>query len=148
MTRPANSIVNQMLSVLSLIALTFLIAGAGCTDSGSTVGPGDDGGNDTNTVELISFASDVFPIFQGNCAGSGCHIGGNSNGLSLSSYATLMAGTSFNGPVVIPEDAENSHLIKRLEGRVSPQMPFGRPPLADSLIARIRDWIDQGALDN
>jgi hypothetical protein len=39
-------------------------------------------------------------------------------------------------------------MIRLVEGRQIPRMPYGRAPLPDSLIGLIRLWIDQGALDN
>jgi len=95
----------------------------------------------------VSYASDIQPIFNAGCAGSSCHIGGNANGLRLNDRANLMQGGN-SGDVVIPGDAENSILIKRLDGRLTPRMPFGGSALPTDDIQTIRDWIDEGALDN
>jgi hypothetical protein len=53
-----------------------------------------------------------------------------------------------SGDVVIPGNPDGSIIVRRLEGDITPQMPFGRPPLSNSDIQKIRDWIEQGALDN
>jgi hypothetical protein len=98
-------------------------------------------------VVLISFTSEIQPIFNNNCAGSSCHIGGNANGLRLNSYSLLIQGGN-SGPVVIPGDADASIIIGRLEGTITPQMPFGMEPLPEAEIQKIRDWINQGALNN
>ena len=137
--------INQSLAILSLLALAMLLAGAGCSDSGSPAGPG----GDDNTADSVSFADDVFPIFQTNCSGGSCHIPGPeaSTGLSLKDYASLMNGSN-SGHVLIHGDAENSELVKRLEGRSQPSMPFGRSLLPASTVKIVRDWIDQGAKDN
>jgi hypothetical protein len=109
-----------------------------------------------------SFATEILPIFTGpnvpptptitNCVGSGCHVsagGSPGNGLRLDSYATLDAG-GINGPVVVPGDPSVSRIIRALRGTLEfvGRMPKGRSALPDTTIAKIEDWIDQGALDN
>ena len=98
-------------------------------------------------ISLISYSAEIQPIFNNNCGGPQCHIGGSSNGLRLNSYSTLMQG-GISGAVVIPGDPQNSIIIKRLEGRIMPQMPFERSPLPQATIQLIRDWITEGAHDN
>lgn len=98
-------------------------------------------------VPPVSYSSDIQPIFNSNCAGSSCHVGGTAYGLSLSSYSSLMQG-GISGEVVIPGDPQNSIIIKRLEGKIIPQMPFGGSPLPQATIQLIRDWITEGAHDN
>lgn len=98
-------------------------------------------------VSLVSYSAEIQPIFNSNCAGSQCHIGGTANGLSLASYSSLMQGGN-SGAVVIPGDPDNSIIIRRLEGAIQPQMPFGRSPLPQATIQLIRDWIAQGAHNN
>ncbi len=92
----------------------------------------------------ISYASSIQPVLNANC--TGCH--GSNGGLTLSSYANLMAGTSNNGPVVTAGDGANSLIIKKLRGEVGARMPLGRAALAAATISTIETWIDQGALDN
>lgn len=100
-----------------------------------------------NQIPTVSYSAQIQPIFNNNCAGPQCHIGGAANGLSLESYSTLMQGGN-SGAVVIPGDPDNSIIVQRLEGTIQPQMPFGRTPLPPDLIMTIRDWIAQGAHDN
>lgn len=95
----------------------------------------------------ISYAQQIQPIFNANCAGSSCHIGGNANGLRLNDHSTLMQGGN-SGAVVIPGNPDNSIIVRRLEGSITPQMPFGRSPLPQATIQLIRDWIAEGAHDN
>lgn len=95
----------------------------------------------------VSYASEIQPIFNNNCAGSSCHIGGSANGLRLGSYSQLMQGGN-SGAVVDPGNADGSIIIGRLEGTITPQMPFGEQPLSPAQIQAIRDWIDQGAQNN
>ncbi len=87
----------------------------------------------------VSFASDVLPIFQANC--SGCH--GNSGGLNLASYETLMAGGR-RGAAIVPGDAESSRLVQYVRSGRMP--PGGRLP--DAEIQLIVDWVNAGAPNN
>ncbi|MHC4133464.1 MAG: c-type cytochrome domain-containing protein [Planctomycetota bacterium] len=103
-------------------------------------GGGDDGGDDGPTV---SFALDIQPVLTQDCII--CH--GGAGGLSVDTYAGLMAGGT-SGPVVIPGDPDQSLLVRRLEGTVPPTMPLNAPPLTTSEIDRIQQWILEGALNN
>ena len=101
--------------------------------------------------EGVSFADDVVPIFDANC--TSCH--GVQGGLNLSvdPYEELVNVESADcAPEVrvVPEDADGSYLIMKLEG--SPdicgvQMPQGGQ-LGSEDIETIRQWIDEGAEDN
>ncbi len=85
-----------------------------------------------------SFRKDILPIFQANCVG--CH--GNSGGYSLDSYADA---TQKN---IVPGNPGASMLVKRIEGTVTPQMPFGGTPLDKKQIQNIINWIQEGAPNN
>ncbi len=113
----------------------------------------------TLTVSLpVSFANDVQPICTANCALPGCHTGANPTGsLNLaagSSRAQLVnvAAVGFPGATrVIPGDANNSYLIRKLEGGPNisgVRMPEGAPALPAATIQKIRDWITAGAPNN
>lgn len=119
----------------------------GCADFGKGIGPiGDDGGNNGGDTSTVLFASQILPIFQANCSGGLCHSPcgpNNGHGLCLVSHTTLTSSGA-----VIPGDAQNSLMVKYLDGRQNPRMPYGRLPLSDSLIQVIRTWIDEGALNN
>jgi hypothetical protein len=95
----------------------------------------------------ISFSATIAPLLQENC--NGCHIGGQraSGGLRLDSFAQLMQG-GMSGPIIDPENPEQSLLIRKLNGQAGGQrMPAGgRPPLSETDITRISEWIRQGAL--
>ncbi len=51
---------------------------------------------------------------------------------------------------VIAGDAQNSYLVKKLEGRqtVGARMPLNGAPLDNIDLTNIRNWIDQGAQNN
>lgn len=106
------------------------------------------------------FDRDVQTVFDRSCTG-GCHEPGGTGerdaGLDLTSpvgYDELFDPTlSRNGPHVISGDPDNSLLVWKLEGTDSAgrgvfgdRMPLGRPPLSDTEIKAIRDWISAGAL--
>lgn len=104
------------------------------------------------TSPLVSFSSQIQPIFTNQCSAS-CH--GSNGGLSLA------AGTSYSHLVnvqalssctslkrVLPNDAANSVLYKKVSGTTcGSRMPQGGI-LLTSDIALIQDWINQGANNN
>ena len=91
----------------------------------------------------VSFSEDVLPVFETRC--QRCHGTERAEaGLSLASYADVMAGSN-NGPVVIPGSAETSRLVELI---VSGKMPWRSPKLPETEIQTISDWVDAGALDN
>lgn len=127
----------------------------GTTTIRATVGDRSDSVSVNVTISTtISFATSVGPVLRTNCTFIGCHSGPTpQRNLNLESYAGLMAGTSLNGPVVIPGDGAGSLIIQVLRGPVgdpvnAAQMPRGRTPLPAATIDTIEDWIDQGALNN
>jgi hypothetical protein len=64
------------------------------------------------------------------------------------SAASLINVTSVEQPTkkrVLPNDANNSILINKLEGTSGTQMPLGGQPLSAATIAQIRAWITNGA---
>jgi hypothetical protein len=130
-------------SLIIIIALSGAVL-IGCSDMGDPVAPTGNGGNGGGGVD---YASQIQPIFDDRCIS--CHSGANPiAGLNLSSYTALINSASSNSPVVLPNDAQNSYLVKTLEDRDgAPFMPQGGTQLPASQIALIRQWIDEGALE-
>jgi hypothetical protein len=100
----------------------------------------------------VSFSKQIVPILQDHCFE--CHLPGKpgqaASGLDMSTYDSLMKGTKF-GPVITPGKSVSSTLIILVEGRADPSinMPHGdRPPLRAEDIHLLRQWIDEGALNN
>ncbi len=97
-------------------------------------------------------------IFTPTCATSNCHSGAVPDaGLDLSdadtSHANLVGVSTTQlggaGIRVVAGDPDNSYLIQKLEnaaGIEGVRMPLGAPPLAQSDIDEIRQWITDGAL--
>jgi hypothetical protein len=130
------------------VLASLLTFAAGCSDDDSPT-------NGENGV--VSFASDVLPIFTANCAVSGCHDASTAEqGMVLtadSAYLKIVGVPSMEVPAlqrVHPGDADSSYLVMKLEGTAAEgdRMPLDEPPLTDALIQRIRTWIDEGALNN
>ena len=134
-----GTVLRLSLLLLVVLAMASVVVGCGDDDGEENGGSGDGGNGDPGPV---SYQDDVQPIFDNSC--TVCH--GSSGGLSLDSYADLMAGGN-SGDAVVAEDADNSLLVQVIEGTVTPQMPPGGS-LSDSDISTIREWIDDGALDN
>lgn len=101
----------------------------------------------------VSFASDVQPIISGRCAISGCHGSGASSGgfsFGSASYSNVRNASGAHGALITMGNAATSNLYLKTTTNV----PFGsRMPLSGSFLSitqqeKIRDWINQGALDN
>jgi hypothetical protein len=94
----------------------------------------------------LSFIQHIHPIFINNCVSGGCHESAvPAAGLDLETLAP-----TFNGPVVIPFDANQSRLYRLLLSDYMgiPRMPRGRGPLPDNAINAIGTWINEGASIN
>jgi len=120
---------------------TFTPPGGG----GATGGGGTGGGTGSAAV---CFDAEVLPIFQTNCAKSGCHdAASHQGGFVLNSYDDLFKKenkiTSNN---IKPLDPANSELYKVLFKTGSDKMPPA--PFADLTVAQknlIARWINEGA---
>ncbi|MDX1377874.1 MAG: c-type cytochrome domain-containing protein [Anaerolineales bacterium] len=93
---------------------------------------------------LISFEASIKQVLTSRCFA--CHGGsrGTEEGLNLSSYQSLLAGSD-NGPVIVPGNADESLLVELI---VNNEMPKRGPKLTPPQVQMIIDWINQGALDN
>jgi hypothetical protein len=127
---------------LACCALAACGSGDGFVGSGGSVGP-----------LAPNFDSIQSNVFDQLCVH--CHSGANAPaGLRLdaaNSYLNLVAVPAREQPSlmrVAPGDANNSYLIQKLEGTASVggRMPAGLPPLPQSDIDVIRQWIGVGAL--
>ena len=103
----------------------------------------------------IDYPQDIQPIFNNHCLD--CHTGSNGSGaLKLNSYDDVMEGSSNNGPIVIPFNADSSLLYRVLlpmpvtvpNEPICCQMPKNADPLSFDQITIIQDWINEGALES
>ena len=98
-------------------------------------------------VAAVSFAAQIQPIFTANCT-TGCHTAGGIGPMSL------VAGLAYDNLVksapqrVIAGSSAASVLYGRVSGTIVPQMPLGGTPLSAADQTLIKNWIDQGALNN
>jgi hypothetical protein len=118
-----------------------------CAENTSSPLQNDD--DNGNTPVTSVYVRDIQPIFNSNCASSGCHASSSaSSGIKLSSYTDVMASTGTKlGKLVIVNDATNSPLVKVIEGTASSvsRMPLGGSSLSASDITKIKNWINDGA---
>lgn len=92
-------------------------------------------------VEVPGWA-EVSAIFQVRCIM--CHSAqGAGLGLRLDTYEFALAGST-KGPVLLPGQAEDSEMIRRLRGTSTPRMPFLSRPLPDEELSVILRWIEGG----
>lgn len=91
----------------------------------------------------VSFAADVYPIFEAKCVK--CHgVERVKEGLNMLTYEQLMAG-SFNGPVVLPGNANESLLAQLI---IEGEMPNRGDKVTPEELQIIQNWINQGAANN
>src|SRR5687767_101479 len=89
------------------------------------------------TAKKVSFSKDVAPLLTQRCME--CHgrepLMAN---LDLRTREGALKGAK-HGPVIVPGNAAESHLYRRLIGQETPPMPLGGR-LNDAEIAIIKDW--------
>jgi len=131
----------------SALFLGLIIALSACAENTSSVEDPkiDDGG----VVVTSVYVRDIQPIFDANCATSGCHASSSAtSGIKMSSYSEVMASVgTVLGKLVTANDVTNSSIVTVIEGTSSSvaRMPFGRSALSSSDITKIKDWINDGA---
>ena len=143
----------------ALCPVLMCVVLAACSASDSPTDPGGTP-SDTRTIKANpSFANDITEIFtRRGCASSNCH-GNGAGGLTISTsgsanHARLVNVTSpMSGEVyVIPNDAQNSYLVKKLENRQGSdncsRMPVGGSALDNVDLMNIKNWINTGAQNN
>lgn len=98
-------------------------------------GPGNKGG--------ISFEKEVAPILAAKCMN--CHNEDRSaGGLKLDNFAGMEAGGE-NGALLVPGNAANSQLVRRLTATGNARMPRNAAALSTAEINTIGSWVNQGA---
>ena len=133
-----------------LLPALLLAAAAGC-GGGRTIG----GSGTVVTPTNSDFKTQVQPIFDRNCALSGCHATDSASGDMIldadKSYANLVNVVSSEvapDKRVVPGNSGVSYIIEKLTQtapRSGDRMPLGGDPLPDDQINIIKKWIDDGA---
>lgn len=98
-----------------------------------------------STASGIVFSRDIAPILVANCFG--CHDKATTKNhqLDMSTFARLMKGSD-TAPVVTPNLPAESELLLRIKGESDgPKMPPGNNTIAAPFVARIEEWIKNGA---
>jgi WD40 repeat protein len=114
----------------AVLAATVLAAGA------------HQGAPPPSTPAPPDFGRDVVPIFETNCLR--CHNTAKTEaGLVLETYEDIMRGGD-DGTPIVPGHADDSPMIRQLEGRAKPKMP-PKSDLRPEDIAVLRAWIAAGA---
>ena len=126
----------NIVGIISMAIVVLLLSG--CYKDKTVVF--DTGDEITRTV---TFTSDIIPIFNSSCNGSGCHnSGGKSPDLTASNaYNALMSGNYIN-----LGDPQNSELYQWITGKRGTPMPVSG--IIKDFNARILAWIKQGANNN
>ena len=147
---------SKFAAVTCAIAASILLAacagnGNGLDANGQPLTPNTQG-NAPLTADFDSIQAQIFtPI----C--TVCHAGADApHGLRLDaadSYALLVGVPSVEVPDLLrvkPGDPDNSYIIQKLEGHaaVGARMPLGGPYLSSDVVAVIRQWITDGALNS
>jgi hypothetical protein len=139
--------------------LVTLLAAASCGgDSPTGVDGGDDGGTTREILANPSFSDNINEILvRKGCTASQCHGGGAGNltltGSASMNLAALIDVPSSREPAfvrVLPNDADNSYLVIKLEGRQTSgqRMPIGGAALDNIDLTNIKNWINNGAPNN
>jgi len=147
MMSPLNSI-SGFKGRLAVLALVLLSGLAGCADFGAEPAAPSAPPPPVHQGPVVSFSANVRPLFANQRIGClGCH--GGENNLFVGTPTDLLRG-GLHGPAVIPGNSSSSLLILKMSANppFGARMPFGGIPVPDSTIQIIKNWIDQGALDN
>ncbi|MFM1897952.1 MAG: hypothetical protein RL577_192 [Bacteroidota bacterium] len=93
----------------------------------------------TGTADDICFERDILPIFQSNCAMSGCHDASTqADGVQLTSYSTIM-----NTGEIEPGKPNSSEAYREIANGKMP--PYGYTPLSQAQKDLLYKWIADGA---
>jgi hypothetical protein len=101
-----------------------------------------DAGTSSDGGTVVTFTDIYTNILVPHCSGSACHNPGSQRGISFSSQSA--AYTSVKGQVT-PGNGANSSFYRTVNGG---SMPPGGPKLSSTDLAKIKAWIDAGALNN
>jgi len=135
-------------TVISLFIVLFFACthqvvnpGGGNNNGGDTTGTGNGNGNGYND-SLVCFEEEILPLFQTNCAKSGCHnAASHKEGYVLDSYNNIVA----RG--IVPGNAKSSKLYQVItsSGDEDKMPPSPNTPLTNQQTNLMAQWIKEGA---
>ncbi len=104
--------------------------------------------NESAEADTVSYYNQVRPIFQAHC--QGCHQPAKSQGdYVMTTMDRLVGGGESGDPAIVPGKPSASYLIDMITPvGESAEMPKVKNQLADTEIALIRTWVEQGAIDD
>lgn len=145
-----------MRRLFTAAAATLVLTACSGTDSGGSAPSNGDAGTDATATAPSAFETDIAPIIATSCVT--CHLTGQEAGnmalVPAKVRESLVAVPAVGAPGlqrVVPGDPDKSYLVMKLEGTqlehggTGARMPFGNPPLPTEQIAKIRQWIANGA---
>ncbi len=101
-----------------------------------------------NASAKVSYHKHVLAVFQARCLG--CHQPANPSGnYVMTDFTKLVAGGASGKKAVVPGKPDESNLVRLITphgGKA--EMPKAQPPLPAPLVALVRNWIAQGAVDD
>ena len=144
------------MGVAVLTAVLFAVVA--CEDAGDPVG------ELAPDPQDVSFGDEILPILALRCATVGCHSGtqpaGFMNLSAATAYQELLNETSQNPTYiaianrVVPGQPSRSLMLQKILAaadravEVGNRMPLARTPLSGQDTARVRVWIEEGAVDD
>src|SRR5262245_14514990 len=141
------------MKIHTMRAVAFLVLAMGWMAGVSLLIADEAKKDDTKTAgaaaKKLSFHRDVRPILRVHC--QGCHQPARPMGkLVLTSYADLKKGGESNEPGFTAGKPDQSPLLLQVISQKGqkPAMPKDRPALEEADVAKIRQWIAEGAVDD
>ena len=155
-----HKVIGKALQAIPKVSLIGLCAALIASSVGCPAGPVNAPGASSGAT--VSFANDIQPIFNALC--TSCHSPGFPTNTIVGIQMVLTPGDAFDSLVnqksvqdpsltlVIPGDSANSLLFQKVASDTPPvgaTMPLvGGRRLNSTELALVRDWIDQGAMNN
>jgi hypothetical protein len=97
---------------------------------------------------LVSYSSDVIPIFAGNCNGEVCHNATWGGSSAAEFLVNIRAPECCDGRLLVrPGDPDHSYLVQKLRGGdlcMGRKMPLDHT-LSDANVSTLIDWVCEGA---
>jgi mono/diheme cytochrome c family protein len=96
-------------------------------------------------AEAVSYFDDIKPLLAVHC--QKCHgPETQKSGMRLDVAATVFRGGESGKPAIVPAASDRSELMRRISSHdKDDQMPPKGPRLTDAEVARVKQWIDEGA---
>jgi hypothetical protein len=97
-----------------------------------------------NTSSSLSFANDIQPIFNDNCATSGCHdVSTQKGGLNLSAGSSYAELSQVGSGYINTSNPKSSVLYSSMRSNMPPSGVLDKCTLE-----KIEKWMEQGAKNN